>query len=90
MVVSRQKEVWNRDYALLLLNDSKGSLYITSPYRQKSTLEVFAQFGALYMMTGRVTRPNKTEWAMGAGQVNYDLVVAWQRYPSFDLVGFQY
>ena len=49
MAISRQKEARSRDYALLLFRMTSRVLYSAQFNRQQYTLQVFAQFGALYM-----------------------------------------
>ena len=48
MAISRQKEAWSWDYALLLFWMTSGAHYSAQYHRQHSTLQAFDQFGALY------------------------------------------
>ena len=48
MWISRQKEAWSLDYAVLLLNDFNSSLLCTIDSTAYSS-QAFGQFGALYM-----------------------------------------
>ena len=53
MEISRQKEAWSRDYALLLFRMTSRVLYSAQYHRQYLTLQAFEQFGALYMHNAR-------------------------------------
>ena len=47
--ISREKEAWSRDYALLLLRMTSNVLYSAQYHRLHCTLHAFEQFEALFM-----------------------------------------
>ena len=49
MAISQQKEARSRDYALLLFPMTLRLFYSAQYHRQHCTLQVFEQFGTLYM-----------------------------------------
>ena len=51
MAISLQKEARSRDYGVSLFRMTSMGLYNAQYYRQHCTLQVFEQFGALYICT---------------------------------------
>ena len=89
MAISRQKEARSRDYALLLFRMTSRVLYSAQYHKQHCPLDVFEQFGALYMHKPRwqisgptgirtwylqVTSPTRYERAIGVDGL-YNLVI---------------